>query len=242
MDKTQHRLPPPEALPRHLAVIMDGNGRWAKKRGLPRQAGHRQGAKVFERVVHICQEAGIAYLTVYAFSTENWRRPPQEIEGIMTLLREYLRRANKHLSENVRTRFIGDRSSLPSDIVELMQQAEEASSGCTGLNLNIAVNYGGRQEITQACIHLAAECLAGKLQPSEITEEHISSLLYTAGQPEPDLILRPSGEKRTSGFLPWQSSYSELIFQDVLWPDFNKADFIAAMQEYAARSRRFGGI
>lgn len=242
MQETNRSLPQNTLLPKHIGMIMDGNGRWAKERGLPRKMGHKAGAKAFENTVRLCQEFGIPYLTVYAFSTENWKRPPEEVAAIMQLLRDYLSRARRHAHENVQVHFIGDRSRLSADIVDLMEQAERDSEACTGLHLNIAINYGGREELTAACRALAQKCQEGVLRPEEIDEQALAQQLYTAGQPEPDLILRPSGEQRISNFFLWQCAYSEFVFLDVLWPDFGKDHFVAALQEYSRRNRRFGGV
>ena len=231
---------PPEALPVHVAVIMDGNGRWAKKRGLPRTAGHAVGARVFRTIAKHAEKRGIRVLTVYAFSTENWRRPPEEVDAIMDLLRQYLRESlSDFQNENIRTRFIGDRAPLAEDIRQLMEEAEATTAHKTGMQLNIAVNYGGRHEIVEAVRRMAAE----GIPPEEVDEAAVAARLYTAGQPDPDLIIRPSGEHRLSNYLIWQAAYAEYVFMDnILWPDFTPGDFDAALAEYARRSRRFGGI
>ena len=235
--------PAETVVPTHIGIIMDGNGRWAKKRGLPRQAGHVTGAKVFRQITKYCEKRGVKYLTVYAFSTENWKRPPEEVNAIMNLLRDYLKESLADFqTENIRTRFIGDRSMLAQDIVALMAEAEEVTAHKTGMTLNIAINYGGRAELVQAVKTLAADVKAGQKQPDEIDERLLSDYLYTAGQPDPDLILRPSGEYRTSNFLLWQSAYAEYVFMDdILWPDFKESDLDRAIEIYARRSRRFGG-
>ena len=233
----------PERLPRHIGVIMDGNGRWAKNRGLPRQAGHVYGAKVFRTITQYCEKIGINYVTFYAFSTENWKRPQQEIDAIMDLLRDYLKESLRDFKkENIRTLFIGERSALAPDIRELMEEAEASTAHKDGMVLNIALNYGGRDELVHAVRSLAEDVKAGRLSPDDIDEERIGRRLYTAGQPDPDLILRPSGEYRLSNFLTWQSAYSEYVFQDILWPDYRTEDLDAALAEYARRNRRFGGI
>ena len=222
---------------------MDGNGRWAKKRALPRQAGHRFGTQTFRSITKYCEKCGIRYLTVYAFSTENWKRPKSEVDGIMKLFEEYLRESLADFTkENIRTRFIGDFSPLSPEIRKLMEEAEELTKDKTGLCLNIAINYGGREEITQAARRLAREVADGRISPENINDELFASHLYTGGQPDPDLILRPSGEYRTSNFLLWQSAYAEYIFMDILWPDFKPADLDKALAEYAHRNRRFGGV
>nr|WP_092640592.1 polyprenyl diphosphate synthase [Acetanaerobacterium elongatum] len=234
------------ALPTHIGIIMDGNGRWAKKRGLPRQVGHRYGAAAFSNLVDYCQEIGIRYLTAYMFSTENWKRPQAEVDAIMNLLREYISEVfEKNQSgnrKNYRTHFIGERVRLAPDIVENMARVEALSQDCTGICVNIALNYGGRSEIVHAAQQAANNVSAGLIKPEDITEEYLSGLMFTAGQPDPDLIIRPSGEQRTSNFLIWQSAYSEYVFMDVLWPDFKPDHLDKALMEYAKRSRRFGGI
>ncbi len=230
-------------LPRHIGIIMDGNGRWAKKRGLPRMAGHRAGAQVFRKIARYCNEIGIQCLTVYAFSTENWKRPKEEVDSIMELFRQYLREALEDFKdENIVTRFIGDRSVLAPDLIQLMAEAEEASADKTGMILNIAINYGGRQEIVYAARRLAQKCLEGKCSPDDITEQVMDQQMDTAGQPDPDLIIRPSGEMRTSNFLLWQSAYSEYLFDHILWPDFKPSHIDQAIEQYRRRNRRFGGV
>lgn len=225
-----------------VGIIMDGNGRWAKKRGLPRNTGHKKGAEVFSDLVHYCNEIGLAAVTFYAFSTENWRRPDTEVAGIMRLFREYLIKAFDYEKENNRVVFLGDRTPLEAETQRLMAEIEEKTSEKTGMILNIAINYGGRDEIANAARRLAQQVRDGQLEPEQITTQMISDHLYTAGQPDPDLILRPSGEERLSNFLIWQSAYAEFVFMDVLWPDFTRADLDKAILEFARRSRRFGGI
>lgn len=232
----------PETLPTHIGIIMDGNGRWAKWRGLPRQEGHRIGARVFKETARYCNRIGIRYLTVYAFSTENWQRPPEEVEGIMNLLREYLADVETYREENIHTRFIGDREALPPDIVGMMDRVEQESAPFTGMTLNIAINYGGRLEIVKAVRRIADEALAGSVAPNDIDPAMISAYLDTAGIPDPDLIIRPSGEMRLSNFLIWQSAYAEFVSMDVLWPDFKPQHLNRALQEFARRSRRFGCV
>ena len=228
-------------LPAHIGIIMDGNGRWAKKKGLPRSAGHKKGAEVFETIARYCRDIGIRYLTVYAFSTENWRRPKQEVEDVMDLMRSYLRRMDSMTKEHIAIRFIGDRVPLADDLRALMEKAEKAKVSDVKLTVQIALNYGGRDEILHAVQAIANKVRAGGLVPEEITEELISANLYSA-VPDADLILRPSGEERLSNFLLWESAYSELIFMDVLWPDFTPAHLEKALAEYAGRDRRFGGV
>jgi undecaprenyl diphosphate synthase len=233
----------PDVLPRHIGIIMDGNGRWARKRALPRQAGHNYGAQTFRKITKYCEKIGIKHLTVYAFSTENWRRPKSEVDSIMKLFKEYLEESlTDFTKENIRTRFIGDFTPLSPEIRELMSKAEELTKNKTGLCLNIAINYGGREEIAHAARSIARDVAEGRLSPDDITQQDISERIYTAGQPDPDLILRPSGEYRTSNFLLWQSAYSEYVFMDILWPDFKPADLDRALNEYARRNRRFGGV
>ncbi len=226
------------ALPRHIAIIMDGNGRWAKNRSLPRSAGHVAGAKTFKEIARYCNKIGLEYLTVYAFSTENWKRPEAEVEGIMNLLRDYLKDAENFKSENIKVKFIGDLSPLSDDIKELIKKDEEGSENATGLHLNIALNYGGRDEIKNAVKKIVSEGIPAE----QIDEDAISSRLYTAGMPDPDFIIRPSGEYRLSNYLIWQSAYAEYWFSDVLWPDFTPKHLEKAIEEYNRRNRRFGGI
>ncbi len=232
----------PNSVPRHIGIIMDGNGRWAKQRGLPRQAGHRRGAEVFKEIARACQARGVQVLTMYAFSTENWKRPKEEVQSIMDLLRRFLKDAKKYRKDNMKLRFLGDRAPLAPDLRALMEETEEGSASNTGMTVNIALNYGGRDEIVHAVRTLAQQVREGTLNPEEIDEAEISHHLYTAGQPDPDLIIRPSGEFRTSNFLLWQSAYAELLFMDVLWPDFTPQHLDQALEEYARRNRRFGGI
>ena len=232
----------PEVLPTHIGIIMDGNGRWAKKRGLPRFAGHKAGADTFQKIVRYCNQIGIKYLTVYAFSTENWKRPKKEVEAIIELLRNYLRDAENYKKENVQVRFIGDTSVFDEEIRSRIAEAEEMSEAFTGLRLNIAVNYGGRDEIIHAVRALAQEVKENRLSADAIDEEAISSRLYTKDQPDVDLIIRPSGEYRLSNFMLWQTAYAEYVFMNVLWPDFSAADLNEALWEYAGRHRRFGGV
>ena len=233
-----------DLLPTHVAIIMDGNGRWAKKRGLPRYAGHVTGARVFRTMVKHCEKRGIHTMTVYAFSTENWKRPQEEVDAIMNLLREYLKESLADFKdENIRVCFLGDRAPLAEDICELMAEAEECTAHKTGMCLNIALNYGGRHELTTAIQQIARRVQEGTLQPEDIDEECVSSHLYTAGQPDPDVIIRPSGEHRLSNYLIWQAAYAEYVFMDdILWPDFTTDDLDEALLEYARRNRRFGGV
>ncbi len=231
-----------DQLPAHIGIIMDGNGRWAKQRGLPRQMGHKQGAKAFQEIARYCRDLGIPYLTVYAFSTENWKRPKEEIDAIMDLLRSYLREVYRHTEENIRICFLGNLEPLEQDVRDMALDVAQKSKDNTGITVNIALNYGGRAEITMAAKKIAQAIGDGTLSLDEIDEECFASYLYTAGQPDPDLIIRPSGEMRLSNFLPWQSAYSEFIFMNVLWPDFTPNHLDQALKEYRTRSRRFGGI
>lgn len=229
-------------LPRHIAIIMDGNGRWAKKRSMPRSAGHAAGSKNFKEIARYCNKIGLEYLTVYAFSTENWKRPAEEVENIMNILRDYLKDAKNFKDENIKVKFIGNIAALPDDIVALIRDAEENSADATGLHLNIALNYGGRDELVFACRALAEQVHSGALAVGEITEQTISDALYTAGQPDPDFIIRPSGEYRLSNYLIWQSAYAEFWFSDILWPDFGPKHLEQAIADFNRRNRRFGGV
>lgn len=225
-------------LPEHIAIIMDGNGRWAKKRSLPRTAGHAAGSKNFKDIARYCNKIGLKYLTVYAFSTENWKRPKDEVDNIMRIFKEYLEDAKNFKDENIKVQFIGDRSVLSPDIQRLMKESEDASQDATGLHLNIAINYGGRDEIVSAVKNI----IKSGLNAEDITEQTISDNLYTSGQPDPDFIIRPSGEYRLSNYLIWQAAYSEYWFSDILWPDFKPKDLDKAIDEFNRRNRRFGGI
>lgn len=225
-----------------IGIIMDGNGRWAKKRGLPRTAGHKRGAEVFQDITRYCNELGVASVYFYAFSTENWRRPAEEVGAIMRLFGDYLIKAFDYEKENNRVVFLGDRTALSAEYQRKMNEIENRTARNTGMVLNVAVNYGGRQEIARAARLLAEEVRQGTLQPEQITEQLLSDRMYTAGQKDPDFILRPSGEKRLSNFMLWQAAYSELVEMDVLWPDFTRHDLDLAIEEFNRRSRRFGGI
>ena len=236
-------LIPMEYLPRHVGIIMDGNGRWAKKRGLPRQAGHIRGAKTFKEISLYCADRGVEMLTVYAFSTENWKRPKIEVDAIMNLFREYLLDGlNNYRDKNVRLKIIGDKSVLPDDIIKLIDEIEVSFNEHTGMILNIAMNYGGRDEIVSAVKSIANDVNSGKLTCEEINEETISQRIFTPILPDADFIIRPSGEYRLSNFLMWQSAYSEFWFSDILWPDFTPENLEEAFSEYARRNRRFGGV
>ena len=230
-------------LPEHICIIMDGNGRWAKKRGLPRSAGHTAGAQTFRKIARYCSDIGIKYLTVYAFSTENWRRPSDEVDALMRLFKDYLQEAIRDFKDDsIVLRFIGDRSAFSPELLSLMNENEEESRERDGMVLNIAMNYGGRAELVTAIRDMANEVKDGSLDPAAITEELVSQHLYTKGQPDPDLIIRPSGENRTSNFLLWQSAYAEYVIMDVMWPDFTQDDLNQALIEFAKRNRRFGGV
>lgn len=232
------------ALPaRHVAIIMDGNGRWATRRGLPRAEGHRRGVEALRRTVRAAVELGLAYLTVYSFSSENWRRPAAEVGQLMGLLRLFFRRDLADLHRiNVRVRFIGERAMLADDVRAILDEAERATAGNTGLNLVVAFNYGGRQEIVGAARRIAALVVTGELKPEDVCEDLVTGMLDTRGMPDPDLVIRTSGEVRTSNFLPWQTAYSEYVFMPVLWPDFDGDALRLALAEFAARDRRFGGV
>lgn len=230
-------------VPRHVAVILDGNGRWAKSKGMPRNYGHAQGSKNVEK---ICEEAwrmGIKYLTVYAFSTENWSRPKDEVDALMKLLRNYMKTCLKTAAKNdMKVRVIGDKTRLDDDIRSRIAELEEATKNNGGLNFQIALNYGSRDEIVRAVQRIAADVRVGKMEPEDITSEVISSYLDTHDIPDPDLLIRTSGEERLSNFLLWQLAYSEFYFTDVLWPDFTKEDLVKAIEQYNARDRRYGGV
>ena len=239
MASENENLPAP---PRHIAIIMDGNGRWAKKRGLPRTAGHSAGAEAFRRIANYCRTVGVEYLTVYAFSTENWKRSQEEVGGIMLLLRKYLEEALLDMEKNrVRFRFFGDLSRLSPQLQKLCRDAENRSVSYD-VQVNFCLNYGGRDEIVRAARAFAQEVADGKHRPEDLTEGFFDNYLYSAGVPDPELIIRPSGEMRTSNFLLWQSAYSEYVFMDVLWPDFGPEDLDKAIAEYHRRNRRFGGV
>ena len=234
-SKAVGEIPQFEVLPEHIGIIMDGNGRWAKKRGLPRTAGHKQGAETFRTISKECGRLGIKHATFYAFSTENWKRPKEEVDAIMRLFKQYLLEAKEDITaaENNKLRFIGLKDGIPDDILTLMEEAEEDTKNNTGCDIALAVNYGGREEIVNAVNKLIAD---GK---TEITEEDISQNIYTV--PDCDLIIRPSGEQRLSNFLLWQAAYSEFWYSDVMWPDFSVQDLYKALSDFENRNRRFGG-
>lgn len=230
-------------VPQHIAIILDGNGRWAKAKGMPRNYGHAQGSKNVEK---ICEEAwrmGIKYLTVYAFSTENWNRPKAEVDALMTLLRNYMKTCLKTAAKNdMKIRVIGDKKPLDADIKKRIEELEEATKNNGGLNFTIALNYGSRDEMIRAARKMGQDCAEGKLNPEEITEEVFSSYLDTAGIPDPDLLIRTSGEQRLSNYLLWQLAYTEFYFTDIPWPDFNKKELEKAIEQFNRRDRRYGGI
>lgn len=233
-------------LPRHIGIIMDGNGRWAQRRGLPRSEGHKAGAAVFRRICDYASEIGLEAVTFYAFSTENWKRPQNEIDAIMELFRDYLFRAEQSQEENeqkgIQLRFIGELDALPGDIMKLMKRFEQLSRDKHRTVINLAVNYGGRAEIVDAVKSIAQQVEQGVLRSQDITEQLIGDNLYTHALPDPDIIIRPSGEYRLSNFMIWQSAYSEFWYSDVLWPDFTTEDLDRAILDYCRRNRRFGGV
>lgn len=232
----------PAVLPQHVGFIMDGNGRWAKKRGLPRSFGHREGAKNFKKIVRYCKDIGLKNISFYAFSTENWQRPADEVNTIMELFRDYIVDVRNFLSENTRMIFLGDKSAFDDDLQEKMIKLEQDTAHYTEMNLMMAVNYGGRDEIAHASRILAQQALDGKIKPEDITEQSVADNLYTAGFPDVDLLIRPSGELRLSNYLIWQCAYAEYYFTDVLWPDFSPKELDKALIEFQNRNRRFGGV
>ena len=228
-------------IPRHIAIILDGNGRWAKKRALPRKAGHLAGSETFRSIATYCKEIGVEYLTVYAFSTENWKRPEDEVKGIMKLLDKYLHEAIREMQKKqIRLKVFGDVSRLSPSLRELIARTDEISQGIEGFQANVCINYGGRAEIVRAAQRYAQDYAQGKA--GELTEESFSDYMYSAGIPDPDLLIRPGGEYRLSNFLLWQCAYSEFYYTDVLWPDFTPEDLDKAIEEYNHRDRRFGGV
>ena len=230
-------------LPRHIAIIMDGNGRWAKKRGMPRTAGHAAGAENFRTIATYCKEIGLEYLTVYAFSTENWKRPPDEVSAIMGLLKKYLLEAIGQMErDRVKMEFFGDLSPLTPELRQLCERTREISRHYEGCQVNICLNYGGRDELLRGAMNYAKDCLEGKADPNHLTQEQFGRYLFSRGVPDPDLVIRPSGELRLSNFLLWQCAYSEFYFTDVLWPDFSKVELHKAIAAYQNRDRRFGGV
>ncbi|MBM3505532.1 MAG: isoprenyl transferase [Alphaproteobacteria bacterium] len=233
----------PANVPRHVAIIMDGNGRWAKARGLPRIAGHQRGAEAVREAIKGCIELGIGVLTLFAFSSENWRRPAAEVSHLMTLLQVYVRRELGELAgAGVRVSFIGDRGGLPRETQELLRHAEQETAANRRLLLQVALNYGARRELVEACRKIAIEAVAGRIDPAQIDEASIATRLETAGVPDPDLLIRTSGEKRLSNFLLWQVAYGELLFMDTLWPDFTRQHLRQAVDEFQQRERRYGAV
>ena len=230
-------------LPEHIGIIMDGNGRWAKKRGLPRRFGHREGAKVLEKITRFAGDIGIKYITYYAFSTENWKRPDDEVHSLMRLMVEYLDDYERLLGgEDIRIRIIGKREGLSDEILEKINIVENATKQNSKITMNIAINYGGREDILNAVKTIASKVEKGEMKADDITEQDICDNLYTYYMPDPDLIIRPSGELRLSNFLMWQSAYSEFWFSDINWPDFTKEDFLKAISDFQKRNRRYGGV
>ena len=230
-------------VPQHVAIILDGNGRWAKSKGMPRNYGHAQGSKNVERICEDAYKMGIKYLTVYAFSTENWSRPKGEVDALMTLLRNYMKTCLNTAKKNrMKVRVIGDKTGLDPDIQIRIRELEEASKDNDGLNFTIAINYGSRDEIVRAVRHISEDVAAGKLDPTSVTEETISNYLDTAGIPDPDLLIRTSGELRLSNFLMWQLAYTEFYFTNTPWPDFTKEELAEAIEKYNSRDRRYGGV
>ncbi len=243
LEKDAGRFPlSAEKMPKHIAIIMDGNGRWAKKRGLPRKAGHKAGAETLEKIISAARELGLEHLTVYAFSTENWKRSQEEVDAIMNLLRQYLKNYfKKFIKDDVRMDVIGDINRLDADIQKQIMEIEQLSKEKTGLFVHIALNYGGRDELRRAMTKMAQEVVEGRVLPEEMTEDCIAGYLDTAGTPDPELVIRTSGEERISNFLLWQAAYSEFYFCDTLWPDFTKTELEKAVFAYQNRERRFGG-
>ncbi|MCI5669041.1 MAG: polyprenyl diphosphate synthase [Oscillospiraceae bacterium] len=229
-------------VPQHIGIIMDGNGRWAKKRGLPRNFGHKQGAAVFKKTINWARELGVKCVTFYAFSTENWKRPAEEVNGIMNLLRQYIKDIRAAAREDIRFIFLGDITALPPDITEELMDIQNSTVDNTGFIAGVALNYGGRDEIVRAARLLAQKAVDGEIIPAGITEDAMDKLMYTAQMPPLDLVIRPSGEQRLSNFLIWQAAYAEFVFMDVLWPDFTKKHLEQAIDEYIGRDRRFGGV
>ena len=232
-----------DRLPRHIAIILDGNGRWAKKRGLPRTAGHKVGAETFRTIATYCRDIGIEYFTVYAFSTENWKRPQDEVDTIMALMKTYLLEMIDTMQrDNIRLCFMGDTSALSDELRELVDRANAVSAMQTGCQCVVCINYGGRAEIVQAAKRFAADCVNGATRAEDLTEESFDQYLYSAGIPSPELLIRPGGEQRLSNFLLWQCAYAEFYYTDVLWPDFSKEELLKAIAEFQRRNRRFGGL
>ena len=242
MAAGNNKMQPGENIPRHIAIILDGNGRWARKRGLPRTAGHAAGSENFRKIATYCKNIGVEYLTVYAFSTENWKRPEDEVKTIMRLLRRYLNEAIDTMErDQIRMKIFGDVNGLAPELQELVKKTDEISARYEGFQANICLNYGGRDEIVHAARRYARDLLEGKAE-EELTEERFGNYLYSAGIPDPDLLIRPGGEQRISNFLLWQCAYAEFYFTDVLWPDFSTDELDKAIAVYQGRDRRFGGV
>ena len=242
MAAEKNNRQPGDNIPRHIAIILDGNGRWAKRRGLPRTAGHAVGAETFRKIATYCKDLGVDYLTVYAFSTENWKRPEGEVKTIMRLLNKYLQEAIDTMErDKIRMKIFGDLNALTEEQRELVRKTDEISQRYEGFQANICLNYGGRDEIVHAARRYAADLAAGKVE-GELTEEQFGSYLYSAGIPDPDLLIRPGGEQRISNFLLWQCAYAEFYFTDVLWPDFSPQELDKAIAEYQRRDRRYGKV
>ena len=238
-SKKNEILPPP----RHIAIIMDGNGRWAQKRGLPRTAGHAAGSETFRRIATYCKNIGVEYLTVYAFSTENWKRSADEVQAIMSLFEKYLYEAIDEMeSDHIRLKILGELGPISPELRRLIERTDEISTHYQGFQANVCINYGGRDEIIHAARRFAADCVQSLKKPEELTEADFAHYLYTDGIPDPELIIRPSGEERISNFLLWQSAYSEYYFTNVLWPDFDEKELDKAIAAYRKRDRRFGGV
>ncbi len=242
MAKNNNTVVLPEVLPQHVAFIMDGNGRWAKKRMLPRKMGHAEGVKTFKTILRYCRRIGLKNVSFYAFSTENWKRSKDEVDALMNLFRKYIVEAKENFCEETRMIFIGDKSGVPDDIRKMMTDLEEDTKHFDKMNLMVAINYGGRDEIVHSARQLAMKVQSGELKPEDITESMMSENMFTAGIPDVDLLIRPSGEFRISNFLLWQSAYAEFYFSDVLWPDYTPEDLNEALIAYSQRSRRFGGV
>ena len=242
MTAGNNKMQPGENIPRHIAIILDGNGRWARKRGLPRTAGHAAGSENFRKIATYCKNIGVEYLTVYAFSTENWKRPEDEVKTIMRLLRRYLNEAIDTMErDQIRMKIFGDVNGLAPELQELVKKTDEISARYEGFQANICLNYGGRDEIVHAARRYAQDLLEGRAE-EELTEEQFGNYLYSAGIPDPDLLIRPGGEQRISNFLLWQCAYAEFYFTDVLWPDFSTNELDKAIAVYQSRDRRFGGV
>ena len=242
MAAGNNKIQPGENIPRHIAIILDGNGRWARKRGLPRTAGHAAGSENFRKIATYCKNIGVEYLTVYAFSTENWKRPEDEVKTIMRLLRRYLNEAIDTMErDQIRMKIFGDVNGLAPELQELVKKTDEISARYEGFQANICLNYGGRDEIVHAARRYARDLLEGRAE-EELTEERFGNYLYSAGIPDPDLLIRPGGEQRISNFLLWQCAYAEFYFTDVLWPDFSTNELDKAIAVYQTRDRRFGGV